>query len=192
MRTKGPPPADSFPATVSPALGAALQLGQLKQLYRQGWLHRGLPPQKCESVAEHSFGTALLGLLLLDQLPREIDPLRLLQLALIHDAGEVHAGDLTPADGVSAEEKLALERQSVQRIFGPLPAGERLLALWEEYEAGATLEARLVKQLDRLEMALQAVIYQRHEGLETDEFLDSAAEVIDHPALRTLLDEMQE
>jgi putative hydrolase of HD superfamily len=191
MRTKGPPPADSFPETLSPVLSAAIELGQLKQLYRQGWLRRGVSAEKCESVAEHSYGTALLAMMLLDQLPPGTDPLKLLQLALIHDAGEVHAGDITPADNVAVDEKQAEERSSVERIFGALAQGKELIALWEEYEAGVSPEARLVKQLDRLEMAIQAAIYRRSEGIETAEFVASAAEVIELPAIRALFDEIR-
>ncbi|MFY0583316.1 HD domain-containing protein [Cystobacter fuscus] len=60
--------------------------------------------------------------------------------------GEARAGDITPHDGVSREEKQRLEREAVQRIFSALPRGADYLALWEEYEQGTSFEARLVRR----------------------------------------------
>ncbi len=75
-------------------------------------------------------------------------------------------------------------------LAADLPGGAELLADWEEYEAGASPEARFVRQLDRLEMALQAVAYARTEGLPPGEFLASAGRAVDDPELRGLLDEL--
>ncbi len=66
------------------------------------------------------------------------------------------------------------------------PRGEELLAAWETYEAQADAEARFVRQLDRLDMALQARVYQER-GLDTAEFAHSADQAIEAPALRALL-----
>ena len=191
MRTKAPPPSQSFPEPLSPLLAALVELSQLKHLYRQGWLRRGLSPEKCESVADHSFATALLALLLADHLPPPLDRLKLLQLALLHDAGEVHAGDITPADGILADEKKKREREGAAKVFGRLPNAAHWLELWEEYAAGTSPEARLVRELDRLEMALQAAIYHRSEGLAIDDFLTAADSHITTPAIRELFEELR-
>jgi len=72
-----------------------------------------------------------------------------------------------------------------------LTSRPELVSTWRAYEAQADDEARFVKQLDRLDMALQAVWYQRTEGSSLDEFLTSAAKVIDHPALVPVLDALR-
>ena len=192
MITKAPHPAGYLPASgLSPVLTAYLEWNQLKLLYRQGWLQRGLDPATTESVAEHTLGVAMLAMWLTETHAPDLDPSKVLRMALIHDLGEAFAGDLTPADGVEAGDKLARERAGARRILHKLPNGETYLALWEEYEAGTSGEARLVRQLDRLEMALQAVIYEHAAGRDLSEFLDSAEKVLAHSALAPLLHELR-
>ncbi|MCD4650524.1 MAG: HD domain-containing protein, partial [Candidatus Cloacimonetes bacterium] len=83
--------------TNSHILNTFSRIIELKQLYRQGWLHKGVAENACESVAEHSFGVAVLAMLLLPQLPRSLNASRVLSMALLHESGEVYAGDVVPA-----------------------------------------------------------------------------------------------
>ena len=190
MHTKGQPPAAHIaPQAASPLVEAALEWNQLKQLYRQGWLRGGVPPVRCESVAEHTAGILWLALLLQAQHP-ELQSEKVLQMALLHDLGEVYAGDLTPAHAVSKTEKHHLEQQAVQQVLGKLPNTAPLLALWQEYETGESPEAVWVRQLDRLEMAVQACSYALQNLVNPAEYLQSAARVIHHPALRPILEEL--
>ena len=175
----------------APLLEIFFEINHLKQLFRQGWL-RHLAPAQCESVAEHTLATVLMAWMLADTLFPELDRERVLMLALLHDIGEIYAGDITPADAVSAGEKHRRESAAVRRIVGKLPRGERYLALWEEYESGATPEARLVKQVDKLEMALQACIYEHQHGLNLQEFLDSAATALILPELQELFTQISD
>ena len=170
-------------------LAAWYAASRLKRIHRRGWLARGLPAERGESVADHVFGVAVLALLLGPGRPA-LDPGRLLRLALVHDLGESGAGDLIPSDGVPPAEKTARERAALAALAADLTGGAELLADWEDYEAGASPEARFVRQLDRLEMALQAVAYARTEGLPPGEFLASAGRAVDDPELRGLLDEL--
>ncbi len=157
MKTKAGLPTELLrDKDVSAFLEAWFEITHLKQLYRQGWLGRGVGAERCESVADHSFAVALLVLLLAEASFPGLDREKLLRLALLHDLDEIHAGDLTPADGVTAREKSERERRSVVRTLGKLPGGAGYVELWEEYERQTTPEARLVRQVDRLEMALQA------------------------------------
>jgi len=167
---------------------AYFQAAHLKQLFRQGWLRRGVAPDRCESVAEHSYTTALLAMLIADAARPDLDTAKVLRLALLHDIGEVHAGDLTPADGVSGADKHEREAEGVRRVLAGLAGRERHVELWEEYEAQQTPEARFVRQIDRLEMALQATVYasQGHAGLA--EFLVTARRDVEDPDLVVLLD----
>ncbi len=191
MRAKAPTAAGLLGEGAPAVVRAYLEWQHLKQLYRQGWLRRGVPAERCESVADHVLGTALLAMQLADAGRPELDAERVLRLALIHDLGEAHAGDLTPADGVSAEDKHARERDGVRRVVDGLPGGARLLALWDEYEAGTTPEARFVRQVDKLEMALQAAVYEGQGLGDLGEFLDSAREAIGDPELLALLDSLR-
>jgi putative hydrolase of HD superfamily len=190
-REKAPLPTEGLDAgRLSPALRACLELIHLKQIYRRGWLLRGLPPGRCESVAEHGLGVALLALLLGDAAGDGVDRERLVSMALVHDLGEVHAGDLTPADGVAEEEKHAREEASLGRVLEGVPGAERWLALWRDYAEGRSPEARLLRQLDRLEMGLQALVHERRGELDGGEFLASADAALEAPPLRSLFREL--
>jgi putative hydrolase of HD superfamily len=162
-------------------------LCHLKQIYRQGWLQRGISPLRCESVADHSFGVAMLVMFLADRYAPGLDMAKLLRLSLLHDFGEIDAGDVTPADGISSTEKVQRELASVQRVLRRLSNRERYLALWHEYEAGATPEAKFVRQVEKLEMALQASVYE-HQGLaELGEFFASTKTALEDDQLREIL-----
>lgn len=171
-------------------LRSQYQAMELKRLYRQGWLKRGVALGQAESVADHSFCTALLALTLAGRPPFEaVDRDRALRMALIHELGEVYAGDITPVDGVSADEKHALELASLEKVLGGLPAGDELRLLWEDFEEGSSAEARFVRQLDRLEMGLQAAVYKAEGSERMQEFFDSAERSLSHPFLRDILAE---
>jgi len=162
---------------------ALLEAMGLKALERTGWQRAGVT--RPESVAAHSWGVAFLTLVLL---PEGLDRGRALTYAVLHDLAEVRVGDLTPHDGVSRQEKARLEDDAMTSLCDPLP--EELLASWRAYEAQADPEARFVRQLDRLDMALQASVYER-EGLDLEEFKASASEVIDDQALRAILNALR-
>lgn len=180
--SEGPTAGPASPGDRSPEedlLLAYLRVLALKGLYRQGWLKRGVPESACESVADHSFGTAILALLVAGRPPfQDADPGKTCRMALAHELGEVYAGDITPVDGISKEEKYRMERESLLRVLEGAPGCEEILALWEEFEEGAGPEARLLRRLDRLEMGIQAAVY-RAEGFDRmGEFLDSARKAV--------------
>ena len=192
MRTKAPHPTGYLEnRPVSPIVEAYFELNHLKSLYRQGWLRRGISPERCESVAEHSYGVALLALFLADAYHADLDRPRLVRMALLHDLGEVYAGDLTPSDAVPPQEKHRREQEAVRRVLSKLPSGESYLALWAEYQEGASPEARLVRQVDRLEMAFQATVYEHHEERDLSEFYASVQGSLSSPELLSLLAELQ-
>ena len=159
MNIKAPIPISSLNINnPSPIIQVYFEFVHLKHLYRQGWLKRGIPSDRCESVAEHSFGVSIIAMIIADNIFPELDLIKVLQMALIHDFGEVYTGDIIPEDKVSFEKKHKLERESVERIFESLPNGEKYLHIWDEYENGKTPEAQFVRQIDKLEMALQASV----------------------------------
>ncbi len=160
---------------------ALVEAVALKRVTRAGWVRHGIPAP--ESVAAHSWGVAWLVTALL---PPEMDLGRALSYAVLHDLAEVRTGDITPHDGVSASSKAEREDAAMAALTAALPA--HLLATWRAYEAQRDEEARFVRQLDRLDMAIQAVAYRELGDLR--EFMRSAAAVIDHPALVPLLHEL--
>ena len=174
----------------TPLITAYFELCHLKQLYRQGWLRGGVPRERCESVAEHSFGVAMLAFWLAQARP-ELDAAKVLRMALLHDLGEVYAGDITPGDGVNEGEKHRREAEGVRTILSRLPDGQGDIQLWDEFEAGVSPEARFVRQIDRLEMGLQAAVYQRQGLIAGDEFFESARQALIDPDLSMLLAEIQ-
>jgi putative hydrolase of HD superfamily len=159
----------------------------LKQLYRRGWLQRGIAPLRCESVAEHSFGVAMLAMFIADQHFPDLDTAKIMRLALLHDFGEIDTGDMTPKDQIPRTEKVRRERACVVRILRQLPGGDKYVALWEEYEEGHSAEARFVRQVEKLEMALQASVYEHQKLADLTDFFASARQALEDPPLRQLL-----
>ncbi|MDZ7686271.1 MAG: HD domain-containing protein [Gammaproteobacteria bacterium] len=157
----------------TPLIEAWYEIVHLKQLYRQGWILRGMAPSECETVAEHSFGNAMLCLLLLARHP-ELDALKVLKLALLHDLGEAYVGDITPQDRIEKADKNRLESDAVHKILAKIPGGETLIEDWLEYEHQQTEEARFVKQIDRLELAMQASVYHSQGKVDPAEFHEAA------------------
>jgi putative hydrolases of HD superfamily len=150
---------------------AALQsrIQTLKLLPRTGWLQRGL--RNVESIADHSFGVAALALVVGDLYP-ELDRGRVLAMAILHDMAEALIGDL-PASAsrlFGKAVKHEAERKAMLELFGRLPLSDEYLALWEEYSQAATVEARLVKALDRLELLAQTLSYERSGARGLGEF----------------------
>jgi putative hydrolase of HD superfamily len=176
---------------LDPVIRAYFELCQLKQLYRQGWLRRGVSRERCESVAEHSFACAVLATWLAQAYYPELDLSKVLRMALLHDFGEIYAGDIIPVDAVEAEEKHRREAGSVAQVFGKLPGGAVYLSLWEEFERNETAEARFVRQVDRLEMGLQAGLYALQGLVQPDEFLASARQALDDPRFSSLLEAVE-
>ena len=190
MDVKNAPPG-SVVKPPSAILRVMAEFNHLKNLYRQGWLKRNVPREKCESVGDHSFAVALLAMFLAENLFPRTDLLKTIRIALIHEAGEIHTGDITPVDGVSAEEKHRREKESVLRVFSGMPRAEEYIALWEEFELNRSPEAKLVRQADRLEMLLQAKYYEHLGYWNFEEFFENADGQIDLPELRPLFEELR-
>ena len=125
---------------------------QLKSTLRSGHTATGRP----ESTAEHTWRLCLMVMLFEDAYPA-IDHHRLLKMCVIHDLGEALHGDIPAVVQDPAVDKSLEERQHLLELIAPLPLPQQdaILALWDEYEAAATPEARLAKAFDKLETCLQ-------------------------------------
>ncbi|WP_018631000.1 HD domain-containing protein [Niabella aurantiaca] len=110
-----------------------------------------------ENDAEHSWHLALMAVVLAEHANAPIDLLKVVKMLLIHDIVEIDAGDTFIYDTQKDHSNTTEERLAAQRIFGILPQqqAEDLVALWEEFEAGETEEAKFARAMDRLEPLLQ-------------------------------------
>jgi putative hydrolase of HD superfamily len=161
-------------------LSVLLELQRLKRLDRTGWVLRGLPPG-AESVAAHSYGVALTAMLLADECAArgaEVDVERVLRLALLHDLQETRTGDMprTVADYYGAETRRAAERAAFDDIVRGAGAARaaRYSELHEDYEARASVEARLVKAADVIDLLAQALAFERAGARGLGEFWEGA------------------
>ncbi|MFO7897119.1 MAG: HD domain-containing protein [Candidatus Cloacimonadales bacterium] len=175
-----------------PVLQVYLEIASLKNLFRQGWLQAGLKSSACESVADHSFASAILAWLIAQEYLPQLDSNKIIKLALLHEIGEIYGGDITPNDQIGQHEKFLLEFASMQQVLSKLPNANYWCGLWEEFEKGKTAEARFVKQIDKLEMALQAYIYQESNQLQVDGFYASAEKVLEDEELKKIFQEIIE
>lgn len=122
----------------------------LKHVTRQTTLPKDGRP---ENDAEHSWHLALMAIVLAEHAEGEINLQRVLTMHIIHDIVEILAGDTFAYDTVGNEGKVERERLAAQELFGRLPEdqAESLKALWEEFEARETADARYAASLDRLQ-----------------------------------------
>lgn len=140
-----------------PELGAALdfiiEMDRLKAVYRQSPLLDG---SRRENSAEHSWHMAIMAVILSGYADEPVDVARVVELLLVHDVVEIDAGDVFLYDEANAANQAGNEERAAQRLFGMLPAaaGARLRAAWDEFEHGATPEARFARALDRFQPLL--------------------------------------
>src|SRR6185295_9325828 len=142
-------------------LATLVELQRLKNLDRTGWSLRGLP-SGTESVAAHSFGVAVTAMLLADEVRAAgitLDLERVLRMALIHDWAETRVGDMpkTATDYFGADARSRAE----MKAFGDIVAGvgarkTDYQGLYQDYEQRDSLEARLVKAADIIDLLVQA------------------------------------
>lgn len=148
-------------------IGFFLRALDLKDVTRTGWLLRDICEP--ESVADHSWGTALLCLVYGREAGVEVD--RAVRIALVHDLAEAITGDIARrvdpgAQTTNEAEKARLERAAMDELVGGWN-GEELYALWREYEERASSEARFVRDMNLIDMCLQALKYEadrRYDG----------------------------
>lgn len=159
--------------------------GKLKQIKRTGWIETGLT--QSESVADHTFRTTILSMLLSDI--ESLDTLKILRMSLLHDLPEAIIGDLTPSQ--KTRETKEKEEEAMYRILNMIPEMQLKLYLstWNEYKEGKTKEAKLVQQLDKIEMALQAKEYSNYcsPKKRVDKFIKTAKETTYWPELKRFL-----
>jgi len=128
------------------------EVEKLKSVLRSGNTSIG----RKESTADHTWRLSLLTMLMSDYI-ENCDPLKLIQLTIVHDLGELDEGDIPAVETCDEEEKFKIESSTMRRVSALLPGdkGELLYSLWMEYEEGLTAEAKVVKALDKIETIIQ-------------------------------------
>lgn len=125
-----------------------LELEKLKGVLRKV---KPLGLERYENSAEHSWQLAMMAMALVRSAEAKIDLDRVIRMLLVHDVGEIDAGDRIAFAEGGWEDRKAAERAGVRRIFAMLPdnGGVGLLELWEEFERAETAEARFAHAVDR-------------------------------------------
>ena len=141
---------------ISRQLRFVVEIDRLKTVLRQTLL---TDASRQENSAEHSWHLALMAALLTEHAGAAVDVTRTMKMVLVHDVVEIDAGDAFCYDAAANVGKEERERMAAERIFGLLPAEQaaELHALWEEFEAGETADARFAVALDRLQPLLQNI-----------------------------------
>ena len=158
----------------------------LKKIPRQGWVDKLSNPDP-ESVADHSYSMAVMSMIIADL--ENYNSEKILKMVLLHDLAESKIGDYTP-NQISNEKKKELENNAFYEIVENLPEiiKSRYLKIWQEYQENISSESKIVHQIDKLEMTLQAKLYQKEgyskEKLES--FFESAKIEITNTKLKEL------
>lgn len=166
-------------------------VGKSKRLPRTGWVREKVKDP--ESAAEHSFRVSVFSMILADKLKVHKD--KLMKMALIHDLGEAITGDIVwirwgVLDLKAREKKETEEIKGVVSLFSDIEGGKEYINIFEEMTLRSTKEAKVFWQIDKLEMALQALEYEQEQRKNLDEFFATADLYIRHPVLREMFEEI--
>ena len=142
------------PDTLLQQISFIKEIDKIKFIQRKTKL---LNSNRHENDAEHSWHLAVMTLVLAEHANTPIDVLKVVKMVLIHDVVEIDAGDTFIYDTQNNHSNTVNERKAAERIFGLLPQQQanEFIAIWEEFEAGLTNEAKFAKSMDRLEPLLQ-------------------------------------
>lgn len=155
-----------------------IELQRLKRLDRTGWTLRGLP-NGTESVGAHSFGVACTAMLLADELIRQgvdVNAEKVIRISLLHDWAETRVGDMprTAKMYFGAEVSRKAETAAFADIVRPLSDVTEYRELYEDYESRLSVEARLVKAADVIDLLVQVLVLEKAGARGLDEFWEIA------------------
>jgi putative hydrolase of HD superfamily len=131
-------------------LALLIELDQLKSVLRRTRVKSA--DRRLENSGEHSWHVALMAVLMQEHANAPVDIARVMKMLLIHDVVEIDAGDTFVYDVAASKEQEEKELKAAERLFGMLPSdqGDELFALWKEFEAAHSDDAKYAKALDRL------------------------------------------
>lgn len=165
-------------------------LERLKTTKREGWRRFGI--NHGESISDHMYRMSIMTMLAPPSLSARLNVSHCTKMALVHDMAELLVGDITPVDNVAKSEKARREAAVMdfltRNLLGSVPggafSGAEIFKVFQEYEDNETLEAKFVHDIDKMELLLQMVEYERAHGADLTEFC--------HVAKRIQLPEVQE
>ena len=164
-------------------------LSKLKNVNRTGWIKRNI--KNPESVADHSYSLAVLAIILAPKF--RIDQCRAVKMALIHDIGESKIGDIITRgvgyDLPNLSSKLAAEKNAVEAV-SQLIDGNEINELYREFQEQDTPEAKFVRELDGLDMALQAFEYEQQQQVQVQDIYDDIQTRIKDPVFIEIFQQM--
>jgi len=174
-----------------------LRANESKKIPRTGWGMYDI--ENPESVAEHTFSLSFLTLqlspLLSDELNFPLNINKLVKMAILHDIGEVETGDIVVSRGAiidhqKREAKEKKELQGIKKLFKASDKSNLAVNLFSEMIERESLEANIFWQLDKLDMAIQALVYEISEKKFLPEFFENAKVNITNELLVSLLNEV--
>ena len=167
---------------------------RMKSVYRRTLL---TDRSRRETDAEHSWHFALMAMLLAEYAEPGVDVSRVIRMALVHDLVEIYAGDTFAYDGEGKKTQRAREERAADKLFALLPPdqGQELRALWEEFDARETPDARFAAAVDRIQPFLNNCLTEGHTWKEGDVTSDQVRERLEvtkeaAPALWPLVDSL--
>ncbi|MFP4058317.1 MAG: HD domain-containing protein [Candidatus Brocadiia bacterium] len=174
-----------------------LEVGKLKHVLRRSYLPHG---SRRENDAEHSWHLALMAVVLAEHAAEPVDPARVVLMLLVHDLVEIDAGDTFMYDAEAQADKASREERAADRIFALLPPDQarRWRALWDEFEARRSPDARFAAAIDRLQPQLlnyhtQGRLWREHavtvdQVIARNQHMADGAPALWHYARRLLRD----
>jgi putative hydrolase of HD superfamily len=164
------------------------EMGLLKRYKRTGWWIAGI--NNPESIAEHSFRTAIIGYLL--AVMEGADPAKTATLCLFHDTQETRLGDV-PSVGKPYVVTAPNPEVTADQVAGfPAEIAQAVRQVVDEYEARETLEAQLAKDADKLECLIQAREYQAQGHEDVPPWIETSAAALRSKAARQLAEACQQ
>lgn len=167
------------------------KIAKSKKILRSGWIREKI--KNPESVAEHSFQLSVMAMVLADQLG--VDKEKLIKMAILHDLGGVVTEDIVWSRGNTIDikkraEKENQEKKGIEKVFKIIGRSQEYVKIFEEMIERATQEAKIFWELDKLEMAMQALQYERDHSRKLDEFFINADLQIHASPLRKIFKEI--
>lgn len=146
------------------------EVGKLKLIDRTGWKMMGI--SNPESVAEHSYRVSVLAMVISDLMGLNTE--KIIKMSLIHDISESRIGDIDFIANKYIDVKNS-EEKAISDIFSNLPDAleRKYIEIWKEFDEGLTIESKIVNQLDKLEMLIQAYEYETYGYKKLDEFWEN-------------------
>lgn len=171
-----------------PAMRAFIASMNMPYRFRKGWLEEGrdIPPEYCETVAEHIYGMWMLDEIIQCVFPEfhaRFNTLLVYELIKRHEHCEILGEDYTPNDGIDREEKDRRERASLKDWLKMFENNFFIQKTWESYQNADSVEAQYVHVLDYMQRIIRARVYEKEFDKDLSQFYKNRSQKIPEPLL---------